>query len=95
MSMRRIYRKVAKEYGVTPKEVRQEIQHCITAAYTDPLNQNEITKAYQKRVPCKGSIPTPEEFLRYMADNVTLVNNTRNLLTAGSECCCLKGGSYG
>ena len=56
MSMRRIYRKVAKEYGVTPKEVRQEIQHCITAAYTDPLNQNEITKAYQKRVPCKGSI---------------------------------------
>ena len=47
MSMRRIYRKVAKEYGVTPKEVRQEMQHCITAAYTDPLNQNEITKAYQ------------------------------------------------
>ena len=45
MSMREnLYRKVAKEYGVTPKEVRQEIQHCITAAYTDPLNQNEIKK---------------------------------------------------
>ena len=71
MSMRRIYRESSKRIRRHPKEVRQEIQHCITAAYTDPLNQNEITKAYQKRVPCKGSIPTPEEFLRYMADNVT------------------------
>ncbi|MDC7289787.1 hypothetical protein NXH76_18510 [Blautia schinkii] len=67
MSMRRIYRKVAKKYGVTLKEVRQEIQTCITEAYTDPLNQNEITGAYQKRVPCKGEIPTPEELIRYLA----------------------------
>lgn len=67
MSMRRIYRKVAKEYGVTLKEVRQGIQTCITDAYTDPLNQNEITKAYQKRVPCRGEIPTPEEMIRYLA----------------------------
>lgn len=70
MSMRRIYRKVAKEYGVTLKEVRQGIQTCITDAYTDPLNQNEITKAYQKRVPCKGEIPTPEEMIRYLAHQV-------------------------
>lgn len=57
MSMRRIYRKVAKEYGVTPKEVRQEIQHCITAAYTDPLNQNEITKPTRSGCRAKAAYP--------------------------------------
>ncbi|MSS90265.1 hypothetical protein FYJ45_18880 [Eisenbergiella tayi] len=67
MSMRRIYRKVAKKYGVSAKEVRKEIQATITEAYTNPLNQNEITKAYQNRVPCKGEIPTPEEMIRYLA----------------------------
>lgn len=71
MSMRRIYRKVAKKYGVTLTEVRQEIQTCITEAYTNPLNQNGITSAYQKRVPCKGEIPTPEELIRYLARKET------------------------
>ena len=67
MSMRSIYRKVAKKYGVSAKEVRKEIQATITEAYTNPLNQNEITKANQNRVPCKGEIPTPEEMIRYLA----------------------------
>lgn len=67
MSMRSIYRKVIKKYGVSAKEVRKEIQATITEAYTNPLNQNEITKAYQNRVPCKGEIPTPEEMIRYLA----------------------------
>ena len=67
MSMRSIYRKVARKYGVSAKEVRKEIQATTTEAYTNPLNQNEITKAYQNRVPCKGEIPTPEEMIRYLA----------------------------
>ena len=67
MSMRSIYRQVAKKSGVSAKEVRKEIQATITEAYTNPLNQNEIAKAYQNRVPCKGEIPTPEEMIRYLA----------------------------
>lgn len=59
MNMRKIYRKVAKEYGVSVEEVKREMQAAITDAYTNPLNNNEITKAYQSRVPCKGEIPTP------------------------------------
>lgn len=74
MSMRSIYRKVAKKYGITAKQVREEIQATITQAYTDPLNQNEITKAYQKRVPFKGEIPTPEELIRYAADKAKQEN---------------------
>lgn len=68
MSMRRIYRQVAKKYGVSTKSVKEEIQAAITEAYTNPLNDNEITKAYQSRVPSKGEIPTPEEMIRYVTE---------------------------
>lgn len=38
MNMRKIYRKVAKEYGVSVEEVKREMQAAITDAYTNPLN---------------------------------------------------------
>ena len=50
--------------------IRQEMQAALTEAYTDPLNNNEITKAYQNRVPRQGEIPTPEEAVRYLAGKV-------------------------
>ena len=68
MNMRKIYRKVAKEYGVSVEEVKREMQAAITDAYTNPLNNNEITKAYQSRVPCKGEIATPEELIRHLSE---------------------------
>lgn len=68
--MRSVYRKVAKQNGVSVAEVKQEIAKTITAAYTDPQNQNEITQAYQRRVPMKGETPTPDELIRYMAGEV-------------------------
>lgn len=43
MNMRKIYRKVAKEYGVSVEEVKREMQAAITDAYTNPLNNNEIS----------------------------------------------------
>ena len=49
MNMRKIYRKVAKEYGVSVEEVKREMQAAITDAYTNPLNNNGITKTYQSR----------------------------------------------
>ena len=70
MSMRKIYRELAKKQGVSAKEVRQEMQAALTEAYTDPLNNNEVTKAYQNRVPRQGEIPTPEEAVRYLAGKV-------------------------
>jgi len=66
MSMRKIYRELAKKHGVSAKEVRQEMQAALTEAYTDPLNNN----AYQNRVPRQGEIPTPEEAVRYLAGKV-------------------------
>lgn len=66
MSMRKIYKQIAKKHGVTVAEVRADIQSAITAAYTEPSSDNEITKAYQNRIPRKGEIPTPEEFIHYV-----------------------------
>lgn len=70
MSMRRILRKVARENGVTLAEVRTEIQTAIETAYQNPPVDGGVIKANQQRVPRKGEIPTPEEFIRYSARQV-------------------------
>lgn len=66
MNMKKIYKKVAKQYGVTVEEVQREIQAAITDAYTDPRNDDGITSVYQKNVPSKGEIPTSDEVIRYL-----------------------------
>ena len=66
MSMRKIYRKVARQNGVTIKEVRAEMQNAINAAWNDPQN-NGIIRAYQNQVPHCGAVPTPDEVIRYTA----------------------------
>ena len=62
MSMRKIYRKVARQNGVTIKEVRAEMQNAINAAWNDPQN-NGIIRAYQNQVPHCGAVPTPDEVI--------------------------------
>lgn len=70
MDVRKIYKRIAEQHGVTPEEVRREMQAAITMAYTAPENDNEITKAKQRQVPCKGEIPTPEEMIEYLSRKV-------------------------
>ena len=60
MNKKSIYRKVAKEYGVSVQEVKQEMQAALEHTYNDG-----ITGAWQNKVPKKGEIPTPDELLRY------------------------------
>ena len=64
MSMRSIYRKIAKEHGVTVAEVKRDMQAAITHTYTHTPDDGVII-AYQNRVPRKGEIPTPEELIKY------------------------------
>ena len=64
MGNRKIYRQIAKEHGVSLKEVKADMQAAINHAYNNTPNDG-ITKAYQDRVPRKGSIPTSEEFISY------------------------------
>ena len=67
MSMRKVYRKVARKYGVTVEEVKREMQSAIDETYKSPDN-NDITKAYQDRVPREGEIPTVDEFIHYVSN---------------------------
>ncbi len=69
MSNRRIYRKIAKEYGVTVEEVKRDMQAAIDHAYKN-TPADGVTGAYQNRVPRSGEIPTTDEFIRYAADAV-------------------------
>lgn len=69
MSMRKIYRKIARENGVTLADVRKDMKEAIDFGYNHCPN-NGITAAYQNRVPRKGDVPTPEEFIRYAAAQV-------------------------
>ncbi|MDE7310277.1 MAG: hypothetical protein K2N87_01425 [Eubacterium sp.] len=70
MDMEKIYSKIAKDNGVSAGEVRQAIQEAIEDAYTNPLNGSETARAYQRRVPCKGEIPTPEELISYLSSEI-------------------------
>ncbi|PWM50788.1 MAG: hypothetical protein DBX60_08510 [Bacillota bacterium] len=70
MRMKKILKQIAKENGVTVKEVREEMQMAITMAWTNPPKDGGVTAAYQRRVPCKGEIPTPEELIRYAAAEI-------------------------
>ena len=60
-----IYEKLAKQNGVTPQQVREDMAQAIRLAYENP--QDEQTRQFQQLVPRKGEIPTPEEMMDFVA----------------------------
>ncbi len=64
MSMKKIYKQIAKKHGVTWQEVRDDMQAALNHAYSDP-NRNILNVVRQAEVEKKGDIPTPEEFIKY------------------------------
>lgn len=64
MIYKRIFRKIAKENKITISKVKEEMQIAIEYAYKNP--NDGIIKAFQDRVPCKGEVPTPDEFIKYV-----------------------------
>ena len=67
MDINKILGQVAEADGVSIEEVKKEMQAAISAAYQNPSYDGGRTEARQKEVPCRGEIPTPEEFIRYAA----------------------------
>ena len=67
MDINKILGHVAEADGVSIEEVKKEMQAAISAAYQNPSDDGGRTEARQKEVPCRGEIPTPEEFIRYAA----------------------------
>lgn len=67
MDMRKVYRKIARENGVRVKEVKRDMQEAINAAYMNPPKDGGVIEAYQRKIPRRGEIPTPDEFIWYAA----------------------------
>ena len=61
-----IFKQLAREQGITTREVREEIQKAITEAWMHS-QKDSVTAACQRQVPCRGDIPTPEELIHYLA----------------------------
>lgn len=70
MGMRKIYQKIAREHGVSVAEVKRDMQEAINAAYLNPPDDGGVIAAYQRKVPRKGDIPTPDELIRYAAGRI-------------------------
>ncbi len=72
MKMEKILKKVAVANGVTVREVKTEIQAAINEAWKNP--PDDAAAAYQRKVPCMGEIPTPDEFIRFMVNGIRINN---------------------
>ena len=68
MNMKSIYRKIAKEEGITPEEVKKQMQAAIDDAYLNANNTTEISH-FQQSIPFQGKTPTPEELITSIAEN--------------------------
>ncbi|MCO1604377.1 sporulation initiation factor Spo0A C-terminal domain-containing protein [Desulfosporosinus nitroreducens] len=62
--MRRVYRKIAKEHGVSVQEVKRDMRTAIEYAYKKPT-RSESEKTIQESIACKKGVPTPKEFVTY------------------------------
>lgn len=59
----KIYKKIAKKYGVSVEEVKRDMQACIDEAYKNPTD-------YAKQIKGNGEKPSVEEFIDSIARKV-------------------------
>lgn len=69
MEPKELYQKIAEHYGVSCSEVEREIKLAIADAFTNPQKSEQITRA-QQQVPRKEEIPTPEELIFYLYEQL-------------------------
>ncbi len=68
MNIDKIIKAIAKKHGVSEAEVRKDMQSALYAAYTSA--SDSFTTTLQQDIPHKGIMPTPEEFIEYVAKSV-------------------------
>lgn len=60
---------IAAREGVPVEEVREQIRIAMLEGMRSP---DPAIQAEWKRIPCKGSVPTPEETIEYLASQLDL-----------------------
>ena len=63
MSMRKLYRKLSRKKGIPLKSLKSDMQQALDMAWQMP--QDSSVREYQKSIPSKGAIPTPDEVILY------------------------------
>ncbi|MBR5922968.1 MAG: hypothetical protein IKZ59_04155 [Clostridia bacterium] len=69
MSTRGIIRKIAKQNGVTPKEVREDMKAAIRASMT---SNSPGARAFWSRLSPDGKEPSIGEFIRACAEQIEI-----------------------
>lgn len=69
MSNRSIYRKIAKQHGVSVAEVKSEMQAAVDAAWNNP-NKTPEQAALQKKFAPDGSAPSADDFIRAVSSDL-------------------------
>lgn len=64
MSNRKIFRQVARQYGVTLQEVRQGVGDFIDATYHNNTPTANVIREY---CPTKNGKPTPDQYISFLA----------------------------
>ena len=68
MSMRKFTAQLPKKYGVSPSEVRRDMDAAIAEAWN---SDDSIIRAWQRHVPHRGEIPSAAEVISYAAKKVS------------------------
>ena len=68
MSTRKIIRKIAKEYGVSPKEVKAEMEQAFSIGMSS--SSPAVRKNWEKIAP-NGKIPSIDTFLKVCVGQIT------------------------
>lgn len=61
------FRQLAKRRGVSVEEVRKQIELAIQVGL---MNPDPNVQLYWTKIPHKGSVPTPEEVVVFLAEEV-------------------------
>ncbi len=67
---KKIVKQIAQGYGVSPKEVYDEMQEAIDIGYHSP---DPIAQALWKKVPAPSGKPTPEDVVVYLSKYIRSV----------------------
>ena len=62
-----IFERLARERGITVEEMRASISTRIEKGWNDP-NPEKLVE--WRSIPCKGELPTPDEWLRYAVERL-------------------------
>ena len=60
-------RHIAMREGITVEEVRKQIKLAMLAGL---CSQDPDVQARWRKIPCKGSVPTPEELIAYFSAHI-------------------------